>query len=343
MAGAIKDATPISPSIEEIDAAQTGAKSWKPVIASAIDIAMMPFVLALAPLAYAMGRLRHKAPRSRAILDRFNVAIVRRHYYEPVLFRDDLRHDLAAERLLPGLDLNEGGQLELLAQFSFAEELAAIPHIAPSRMEFGYLNDSFRAGDAELLYNMIRHFKPRRLYEIGSGHSTLMARRAIRKNEEEAGAPCEHVCIEPYEQDWLEELGIEILRSRVEDVDPSLFARLEDGDILFIDSSHVIRPQGDVVHEYLFLLGQLAPGVIVHVHDIFTPRDYLESWVVKERRMWDEQYLLEAFLSFNEEFEVICAGNWLWHHHPAEMSAACPVLAQENGEPGSFWFRRRRA
>lgn len=339
MTGTIDDAVPLSPSVGETHGIQSG-RHWKSAAASVLDIAMLPFVLMLAPVAYVLGRLRHKAPRSRAVLDRFNVAIVRRHYYEPILFREDIRHDLATERLLPGLDLNESGQLELLAQFSFADELVAIPRTAPSPTEFGYSNDSFRAGDAELLYSMIRHFKPKRLYEIGSGHSTLMARHAIRKNEE-AGAPCEHVCIEPYEQDWLEDLGIEVLRARVEDVDPSLFARLEAGDILFIDSSHVIRPQGDVVHEYLFLLGQLAPGVIVHVHDIFTPRDYLESWVVKERRMWDEQYLLEAFLSFNDEFEVMCAGNWLWHHHPEEMSAACPVLARERGEPGSFWFRRR--
>lgn len=313
---------------------------WKRFAAPIIDIAMLPFVLAFAPLAHMLGRLRHKAPRSRAILDRFDVAVIRHHYYEPVLFPADLRHDLASDRPLPGLDLNEQGQLDLLAQFHYADELIPIPRTAPSRTDFGYRNGSFLAGDAELLYSMIRHFKPRRLYEIGSGHSTLMARIALLRNEETGAMPCEHVCVEPYEQPWLEEVGVRVLRARVEDVNPSLFDRLEAGDILFIDSSHVIRPQGDVVHEYLFLLGRLKPGVIVHVHDIFTPRDYLESWVVKERRLWDEQYLLEAFLSFNKEFEVMCAANWLWHRHRAAISSACPVLAEEKGEPGSFWFRR---
>jgi len=313
---------------------------WKRLVASALDIAMLPFVLAFAPLAHMLGRLRHKAPWSRAILDRFDVAVVRRHYYEPIFFPEDLRHDLARERPLPGLDLNEQGQLGLLAQFSYADELKAVPRIARSRTEFGYRNGSFLAGDAELLYCMIRHFKPSRLYEIGSGHSTLMAQLAICRNARDGAPRCEHVCIEPYEQPWLEETGLRVLRSRVEEVDPSLFDRLEAGDILFIDSSHVIRPQGDVVHEYLFLLGRLKPGVLVHVHDIFTPRDYLERWIVDERRMWDEQYLLEAFLSFNTEFEVVCAANWLWHRHPEAMKVACPVLAEEGGEPGSFWFRR---
>jgi hypothetical protein len=77
------------------------------------------------------------------------------------------------------------------------------------------------------------------------------------------------------------------------------------------------------------------------VHDIFTPRDYPRKWVVEEQRLWDEQYLLEAFLSFNSSFEVIAAVNWLWHNHADRLRDACPVLVNEpQREPGSFWFRR---
>lgn len=313
---------------------------WKEAVARAADIGLVPLVLLFAPVAAALGRLRHKAPRSRAILDRFNVAIVRHHYYEPILYPRDLRHSLAEERPLPGLDLNAAGQLRLLEKLRYGSELRAIPRTVSREKRYGYRNDSFKAGDAELLYSMIRHFRPRRLYEIGSGHSTLMAREALIRNERDGAPVCEHVCIEPYEHGWLEDIPVKVVRARVEDLDPAFFDKLEAGDILFIDSSHVIRPQGDVVHEYLSLLGRLKPGVVVHVHDIFTPRDYLESWIVNERRMWDEQYLLEAFLSFNTKFEVICAANWLWHRHPEETAKACPVLAAEGGEPGSFWFRR---
>ena len=85
----------------------------------------------------------------------------------------------------------------------------------------------------------------------------------------------------------------------------------------------------------------LKPGVYVHVHDIFTPRDYPEQWVCVERKLWNEQYLLEAFLSHNREFEVVAALNWLHHHHPDKLGEACPILSlQPEREPGSFWFRR---
>jgi transposase len=103
---------------------------------------------------------------------------------------------------------------------------------------------------------MIRHFKPRRIVEIGAGNSTLLARKAIAKNAE--GAPsytCDHVCIEPYEAPWLEKTGARIVRTRVEECPFELFENLGQNDILFIDSSHVIRPQGDVVHEYLHIFG----------------------------------------------------------------------------------------
>ena len=97
---------------------------------------------------------------------------------------------------------------------------------------------------------------------------------------------------------WLNDVsGIEVLRQRVEQMDKQLFLELEENDILFIDSSHMIRPQGDVLCEYLEILPTLRPGVLVHIHDIFTPRDYPDEWLIDEVKLWNEQYLLEAFLS----------------------------------------------
>ena len=96
-----------------------------------------------------------------------------------------------------------------------------------------------------------------------------------------------------------------------------------------------------MLFEYLELLGTLNSGVIIHVHDIFTPRDYPEQWVLKDTRLWNEQYLLEAFLAYNSEFRVIGALNYLWHNCRAELARVCPVLAQEpDREPRSFWFVR---
>ena len=170
----------------------------------------------------------------------------------------------------------------------------------------------------------------------------LIARLAIQRNaSENSGYRCEQTCIEPFEQPWLESLGLNVIRENVELISTKFFEVLEGNDILFIDSSHIIRPQGDVLHQYLYLFGLLQPNVIVHVHDIFTPRDYPAEWVLRDRKMWNEQYLLEAFLSFNSEFKVIGAVNWLYHTHREKLHDACPILMQEPGrEPGSFWFRR---
>lgn len=282
---------------------------------------------------------------ARGVLDRLDIAVLRHHYYSPVVFPSDLRTSLSAPRPLPGLKFETERQLMLLKSFTYQDELLAIPIDKPDIKTFGYHNEAFESGDAEMLYNMIRHFKPRRFIEVGCGQSTLMARLAFARNRwDDPDYSCRHVCIEPFEQPWLDEMGMEIIRDRIECVDTAIVETLEANDIFFIDSSHVIRPQGDVVHEYLLLLCLLKPGVIVHVHDVFTPRDYPSAWVLDDRRLWNEQYLLEAFLSFNESFEVLAMVNFLAHEHRQALGDSCPVFGRETGrEPGSFWFRRRAA
>jgi hypothetical protein len=180
---------------------------------------------------------------------------------------------------------------------------------------------------------------------VGSGYSTRLARAAIDANVAEApGYACRHVCIEPYEMPFLDRLpGIEVVRQRVEDVDPALFQTLGENDILFIDSSHVIRPQGDVLLLVLEVLPALRSGVFVHVHDVFTPQDYPSSWVIDEVRLWNEQYLVEAFLSCNDRFEIVGALGYLARHHTGALAAKLPVFGADPAryQPGSFWIRRR--
>ena len=171
--------------------------------------------------------------------------------------------------------------------------------------------------------------------------STLMARKAVEKNiAENEDYKCQHVSIEPYEAAWLSTVGVELKKTVVESVPLEEFACLRENDLLFIDSSHMIRPQGDVLYEYLEILPSLQKGVIVHIHDIFTPRNYLDQWVRLDVRFWNEQYLLEAFLSFNREFEILGALNWLRHHHFALLASRCAFL-DESHEPGSIYLRRK--
>ena len=167
-----------------------------------------------------------------------------------------------------------------------------------------------------------------------------MAINAILKNKEEnPNYKCKHVCIEPYEMPWLEKTGVSVVRKKVEDVGVSFFSEVGDGDILFIDSSHIIRPAGDVLFVYLQVLPTLNKGVIVHVHDIFSPRNYLDVWLRDEIKFWNEQYLLEAFLSHNADWKIIGSLNYLHHNYYEMLKKVCPYLTPDR-EPGSFYMQK---
>lgn len=314
-----------------------------------IGKALLPvFDLLLAPLlipaAVLMRLLRragaHNMPMCRRILSAIGVFPVANHYYEPLIDFSLLSRPLDQPRNLPGIDMNVAEQLSLLKEFQYSEELR--PFTAPKRDELTYSfgNGYFDGGDAEFLYNLVRVRKPKRVVEIGSGNSTLLVIEAIRKNRQsQANYICEHTCIEPYEMPWLERSGVTVRRQLVEAVDKSVFQQLEAGDLLFIDSSHVIRPQGDVLCEFLEILPILKKGVIVHIHDIFTPRDYPKAWVVDRVRLWNEQYLMEALLSGNPQWKIIGALNFLFHEHYEQLKAACPFLTQDRN-PASFYIEK---
>jgi hypothetical protein len=309
---------------------------------SALDIVLSATAFLASPALTAVARHRTAFPRFQALSDRLGFQLRATHYYEPTYSEAMLPEVTNVERRLPGLDLNEAGQLDLLARCRFADALSAVPFEKPSRRRFGYNNPMYGVGDAEMLYNIVRLAKPRKIIEIGCGESTLMARLAIDANRAaDPGYDCRQICIEPYEAGWLEQVGVSVIRERVETVDLSMFDQLEAGDILFIDSSHVIRPWGDVLFELQEIVPRAKPGVLIHVHDIFTPRDYPEAWLRRQRRLWNEQYLLESFLAFNRDYEIICAANWLKHNHFDAFAAACPMMRRVPAkEPGAFWFRR---
>lgn len=305
---------------------------------------MLPVTILAAAWSKVIARMGiHHTLFSGRIFLSFGVLPIRDHYYQPLIDpKKHLTRPLNEDRNLPGINFNVPAQLELLNKFNYSSELLELPMKKNDRLVFYYDNNSFVAGDAEYLYNIIRFFKPRKMIEIGSGFSTLLSIEAFRRNKQEDSSYVpEHICIEPYEQPWLEKTPAKIVRQKVEDINKELFLTLQANDILFIDSSHMIRPQGDVLFEFLEILPLLEPGVLVHIHDIFTPKDYLASWIVEEHKLWNEQYLLEAFLTFNDRFEILGALNHLAHHHRQQFAAKCPVFGkQSGGEPGSFWIRR---
>lgn len=312
-----------------------------PHLLSIADLILTPFVF---PAAWLLKQIRgigvDRLPHCREALRAVGVFPIRNHYYEPQFDFSTRTIDYTHHRKLPGIRWNASEQLTILTSLTFSGELLDTPQGKPDRIEFYFNNGAFEAGDAEYWYQLIRATKPRRIFEIGGGYSTLMAIKAIGRNRaQDVHYECEHVCIEPYEMPWLEQTEVSLVRKHVEDVGLLFFSRLEAGDVLFIDSSHVIRPSGDVLFEYLELLPALRKGVIVHIHDIFSPRNYLRQWIEQEVRFWNEQYLLEAFLSHNDSWQIIGALNWLHHHHYEQLKAIAPFLAPER-EPGSFYIRK---
>jgi len=305
------------------------------------DVILFPFVY---PSAWLLKNVR-KAGVSRLRLCKnalLNIGVfpIRNHYHEPQFDMREVTHLFSEERLLPGIDWNIQEQLNMLGKLNFSEELKDVPSEKSDDLHFCFNNGAFESGDAEYWYQLIRLIKPKRIFEVGSGNSTLMAMNAIKKNKEEyPNYQCKHLCIEPYEVPWIEKTGVSVLRKKVEDVGVSFFSELEQNDILFIDSSHIIRPEGDVLFEYLELLPTLNKGVIVHVHDIFSPRNYLDEWLIGKVLFWNEQYLLEAFLSHNSAWKVIGSLNYLHHNYHENLKQVCPFLTPDR-EPGSFYIQK---
>jgi hypothetical protein len=258
------------------------------------------------------------------IADRWGYHIRPIHYYEPLPdFQSITAEQIERRREFPSIDFHWDEQLRLLRELSRYRDEVDVEE-----------NDYFNGLDAAVYYSLIRHLKPKRVIEIGSGYSTRIAHQALARNGN-AGAL---TCIEPNPErlNGLS-LKVELIRKRVEEIDVDFFSQLEANDILFIDSSHTVKFGSDVCYEFLEVLPVITFGVWVHVHDIFFPHDYPAEWLLKRRLALNEQYLLEAFLSFNREFQVALANHWLTLDH----SSAVKELWPGDCSSSSFWFYRR--
>lgn len=281
--------------------------------------------------------------------------LLRKHYYLPIPEEEDLTGgfwDKTSD--LAGVDMNAAFALDLMENVfpQYMEEFRSkFPiHATSDLRQFHLINGAYMAVDAHVYYAFIRHFKPRRILEIGSGNSTILAGQACLQNESEGFPRPELIAVEPYPWDMFVNgecpgLG-KLIKSRVQDVDIELFQSLGDGDILFIDSSHVLKSGGDVQMEYLEILPRLAPGVLVHIHDISLPRAYPISYY-ENYLYWNEQYLLQAFLAFNSRFEVIWPGNYMRLNFPEPFDMVFPEFQTMRqhyplSEPSAFWMRTRK-
>jgi len=263
------------------------------------------------------------------------------HFYQPIPDTRSLSETLwERPSQLAGIAMNESTQLELLTKHfpKFRDEYERLPITSVARENRFYVSNTLFGGvDALVAYCIVRHFQPELIIEVGSGFSSLVLAEAAEKKN---GSGL--ICIEPFPRKFLREgfPGLQsLIEKKVQDIDLKFFSQLHSGDILFIDSSHTVKMGGDVNYLFLEVLPCLRPGVLVHVHDIFLPFEYRRDWVLDECRFWTEQYLLQAFLTFNSEFEVLMANSYLKHYHEKDLKAAFPTLSRWEG--GSFWMRRR--
>lgn len=254
---------------------------------------------------------------------------------------------------LVGIRYDLGAMKELLARLAaaHASEFLELPsHEEIKKLRYG---PGFPVLDAMLTFFMMRDLEPRRYVEIGSGLSTYYAWLAAERNRSD-GASCEITCVDPFPTGRLWSLPhVSAIESRVEAVDLDLFRGLSAGDVLFIDSTHVLKIGGDVAFLFLEVIPRLAPGVAIHVHDIHFPYNVpypAEQYIfaTKWPSYWTEAMLLQAFLAFNDQFEILLSAPLLRHHDEPFLAARLPGYrpldpADTDTHAGSLWYRRRPA
>jgi predicted O-methyltransferase YrrM len=291
------------------------------------------------------GGLRRTFP----IWERLGFHITPNHYSQPI---PDTRRlgsrPWDRPSALVGLEMNAAGQLSLMDLWAlrYRAEYERFPVRGTARPDEYFLANSMFIGvDAQALHCMVRSLRPRRILEIGAGFSTLVSGRALLENQRETGVAGELVAIDPHPRDFLRRgvAGLsKLITTPLQDLPLSFFEELGENDVLFIDSSHVLAIGSDVQYEILEILPRLRRGVVVHLHDIFLPDEYPRTWVLKNCWFWNEQYLLQAFLCFNNAFEVLWAGAYLHREHPLQLQAAFPWSRVDTRRPGSFWMRKTR-
>lgn len=269
------------------------------------------------------------------------------HFFFPIPDTAALNDKLwDRESELAGVNMNIEMQMYLLTEVfpKYMQETLYPAESTGKSNEYYYANGSFGPVDAEVLHCMIRHFKPRRVIEVGSGYSTLVSAKACLLNKQKDGVQSELVAVEPYPNQALRQgfPGLtELIDKPLEQVDLGLFSGLEANDILFIDSTHVLKIGGDVKYLYLEVLPRLAGGVLVQCHDIFFPIEYPKQWIMENHWFWTEQYLVQAFLAFNSKFDVLWASQYIKRRHPDMLMKAFPSF-NDSVSPASLWLKKQQ-
>jgi len=268
------------------------------------------------------------------------IVVLPNHYYTPIADTHELRklQKFWAKRSpMTGVRMNVAAQGNCLSEMVKPYE----PEYRGNATYKEAVSKAFGPGfgyiEAQCLHGVLRALKPRKICEVGSGVSTFCMLRAIARNEKE-GHSAKITCIEPNPSKFLNGIKnkkIDLIETPVQALDPEFFLCLNAGDLLFIDSTHAIKPGGDVIYLYLEVIPRLRPGVIVHIHDIYLPYLYQRDLLnLRTLFQWSETALLLALITGNDRLSVVFCLSLLHYDAPDVLASVFPEHVPQPAENG---------
>lgn len=269
--------------------------------------------------------------------------LVRRGFYSPIPDSAEIPDEAwTARSPLEGIHFDSFEHLRFVEDH-LARYIPEFDSRFDTRTSFGTYdirNLAYDEVDSELLYAFVRWLRPKRVVELGSGFSSAVLAHACEANRRD-GSDCRYEIFDPYPRPWIPELPGLAANHEVpaQEVPVEVFDTLAPDDILFVDTTHTVKIGSEVNRIVLDVLPRLAPGVVVQFHDIFTPWEYHRHWIEGDWK-WNEQYLLQAFLTMNPGYEILVSCQALVREHWDELDRLIPTLRRESA-PSAFWMRRR--
>ena len=267
------------------------------------------------------------------------------HYYSPIVDPSTIAEYVEKQYLQEPDDI-KGIHFDEDAMVRFWKENAEFIKNTPfsehddGKNRYYYDNGMYPYGDAITLRAMIAHFRPKNVIEVGSGFSSACMLDAV---DHVGLSDFTLTCIDP-DADRLrsrlreeDHSRVDIIEGLVQDVPVSTFSKLNENDILFIDSTHVLKTASDVHYELFSILPSLKKGVLVHFHDIQYPFEYPRKWLFEDNNSWNEIYALRAFLMYNSAFEVVFWNGLFAHRQRELIHETNPLFLKNPG--GSIWLR----
>lgn len=267
-------------------------------------------------------------------LKKIGIFPIRNHYYEPQFIHNNVKF-----KNKKYIKINFNRNYSIIKKLKYNSELEEL-NLKSRKSKFGFFinNSFFETGDFDFLYQFIRFSKPKKIIEIGCGYSSIIAYEAIIKNFQYNNNPCKMTCIDPGNIDQIRNLNkVKFINKKIEKIKIDIFKNLNRGDLLIVDSTHMIKPDGDVLKIYNEIVPNLKKGVNVMIHDIFIPYEYPKDWLDKHILFWNEQYLLQAIL-LNSKYKIMAPLYYLKKNKFKQLKKVCPYLKKDS-RPSSFYFK----